>query len=411
MSDVAATISNMMNPFSTDQAGLVNISSGIELQNDAASSLLKAERLGEGQISEFCHNNLFLIIDDPDIFTKIKRNKLHTFSSKTVTVKNSKGQQITVKRNRDLFARLLVISKTREIDLKGLLSYSLSEYPLSISTTSGELVKTAKFKLFEILEGEAKNPVVDVENLRDGNALIVDTMAVLQVMKGKWKTFGEFADSVFAYLVILARQWKAVRLDFVVDRYPKESIKNAERTRRAIQGTQRVHIYNKDQNVPKQWKKYMSCGENKESLIAFLWKHWCTYCSAQMKRLEYMYVTSESKCYLLFPCVSQNECIQRQEVRALESDHEEADTRLLLHARHAADTQYTDIIVKSPDTDVFVLCIAKQKTIGKKLYLMTGTGNRFRLIDISAVSDALGEEMCSCLPGFHAFSGISSRFY
>ena len=31
-------------------------------------------------------------------------------------------------------------------------------------------------------------------------------MAVLQALKGKWKTFGEFADSIFHYLVKLARQ-------------------------------------------------------------------------------------------------------------------------------------------------------------------------------------------------------------
>lgn len=38
-------------------------------------------------------------------------------------------------------------------------------------------------------------------------------------------------------------------------------------------------------------------------------------------------------------------------------------------------------------------CTAMQKTMGKTLYLMTGVGNRFRLIDIAAVSDALGHEI------------------
>ena len=82
-------------------------------------------------------------------------------------------------------------------------------------------------------------------------------------MKGKWKAFGEFADAVVAHLVKLAGQWNATRLDFVADRYPEISIKNAERTRRAAQGVQRVHILNKDRCVPKQWKKYMSCGKNR----------------------------------------------------------------------------------------------------------------------------------------------------
>ena len=112
------------------------------------------------------------------------------------------------------------MSKSREIDLKDLLSYNLSDYPLSLATAAGGLVKTAKSKMFEILESTVVDSKVDPNNVGDRNALIVDAMAVLQAMKGKWKTFGEFADAVFAHLVKLAGQWNATRLDFVADRYP-----------------------------------------------------------------------------------------------------------------------------------------------------------------------------------------------
>ena len=240
----------MANPFNGDQVELVNISSGVEVGSDVADRILHAEELGENQFSEFCQTNLFT--DSPDIFSNIKKNKLRTFSSEKMMVKDSRGRQSTVKTNRNLFARLLVISKSREINLKELLSYSLSDYPLSIATVTGGLVKTTKAKMLHILEEAANNPVVDIANIGDGNALIVDAMAVLQALKGKWKTFGEFSDSIFDYLVKLARQYKANRLDFVADRYPAISIKNSERSKRATQGVQRVHILNKDQNIPKQ---------------------------------------------------------------------------------------------------------------------------------------------------------------
>ena len=393
----------MINPFNSDHDGLVNITSGVELPKQSVKSLLDAEKLGEGQFAAFCEDNL--LSEKPDIFTQIKRNKLMTFSSKTKTMTDKKGQTIAVKSTRNLFARLLVISKTREIDLKGLLSFSLSEFPLSIATASGDLVKTTKSKMFEILEKTAGSPVVEADSLQNRTALIVDAMAVVQAMKGKWRTFGEFADTLFSFLLSLVKQWKAVRLDFVADRYPSLSIKNVERAKRAAQGVQRVHIYNKDQTIPKQWKKYLSCGDNKESLAVFLCGHWSTYHSAQMKNLESFYVTSADKCYLLSPGLSQSDTVQRMEVAELRCDNEEADTRLLLHSTHAAEV-HAEIIIKSPDTDVFVLCTAMQKTIGKKLYLMTGNGNKFRVIDVAAVSDALGKELCASLPGFHAFSGI-----
>jgi hypothetical protein len=76
--------------------------------------------------------------------------------------------------------------------------------------------------MFEILEGMALNPVIDAKDIGEHNALIIDTMAVIQMMNGKWKTFAEFADSLFSHLVKLALQWKATRLDFVADRYPEE---------------------------------------------------------------------------------------------------------------------------------------------------------------------------------------------
>ena len=92
------------------------------------------------------------------------------------------------------------------------------------------------------------------------------------------------------------------------------------------------------------------------------------------------------------------------EVSQLQCDHEEADTRLLLHSKHSAKTHDT-IMVKKPDTDVFLLCIAMRRTIDKNVLVKTETSNRFRIIDISTILDALGHEICTCLPGFHAFSG------
>ena len=96
--------------------------------------------------------------------------------------------------------------------------------------------------------------------------------------------------------------------------------------------------------------------------------------------------------------------VLRQDVPDLQSDREEGNTRLLLHAKLAAET-HDCIIVKTPSTDVFILCIAMQKTIGKNLLLMTGTGNKFCFIDTPAVADALGADLCTCLLGFHNFTG------
>ena len=173
----------MIDPFEVDQQELLSLSSGAVLENDAANFLLNAEQIGEAQFTEFAQTNLF--VEKPDIFTPLKKNRLPTFSSgKKTMLKNSKGKEIAVKMNRNFFARLLIVAKSREIDMKEVLSYSLGIYPLSLATASGGLVKTAKHKLFHILESKGENDEVDIRE-RCNNALIVDAMAFLQAIKGK----------------------------------------------------------------------------------------------------------------------------------------------------------------------------------------------------------------------------------
>jgi hypothetical protein len=173
----------MANPFDVEQEELISLASGQVLETTAADRLLGAEQLGEEQFSKFMKNKIFS--EEPDIFAKLERNKLQTFLTGKKVVKNSKGKEASVKLNRNFFARLLVIAKNREIDLKEVLSYSLGSYPLSLATSTVGLVKTAKSKLLEIVESEAGNPAeVDIRSFQ-GNVLIVDAMAVLQILKGK----------------------------------------------------------------------------------------------------------------------------------------------------------------------------------------------------------------------------------
>ena len=183
------------------------------------------------------------------------------------------------------------------------------------------------------------------------------------------------------------------------------SIKNAERNRRAGTGVQKIRIFSKDQTVPKQWKKFLSCGEDKENLVEFLCQHWVTYKSFQFGCLSTMYVTSRDKCYVFSSNTSDEDNIVCSDCPELKSNHEEADTRMLLHAKLASYSHDTTLI-KSPDTDVFILSVAMLHSLGlKDLFMITGTGNKFRVIHINSISSALGEKLCLCLPGFHAFTG------
>ncbi|CAB4043452.1 Hypothetical predicted protein, partial [Paramuricea clavata] len=103
------------------------------------------------------------------------------------------------------------------------------------------------------------------------------------------------------------------------------------------------------------------------------------------------------------------ECYVR--VPELACDHEEADTRMLLHASHA--TRYINVLVRSPDTDVFVLLLHFSLTISAKLYFLTGVKDCTRILDMEYIAQQLGAEKCKALIGFHFFTGCdsTSSFY
>ena len=58
------------------------------------------------------------------------------------------GKEVTVRSDRDTFARLLIVQKTRGIQLQEALQYGLPSLPLSLSD-SFSLCKTAKSELFK----------------------------------------------------------------------------------------------------------------------------------------------------------------------------------------------------------------------------------------------------------------------
>ena len=89
-----------------------------------------------------------------------------------------------------MFNRLLIIGKSRDIDLEELLSYALSPVPMALGTTDGTPCKTVKAKLMHEFEKDVE-PLAPVPA---GSALIVDGMAFIHQINTMPSTFGQLAD-------------------------------------------------------------------------------------------------------------------------------------------------------------------------------------------------------------------------
>ena len=89
--------------------------------------------------------------------------------------------------------------------------------------------------------------------------------------------------------------------------------------------------------------------------------------------------------------------------------HEEADTRLLLHAADAVKKGHRKLCVCTVDTDVVVNAIAMFNQINPdELWLAFGAGSNFRYIPNHEVVSGMDPRNCVVLPVFHAFTGCDT---
>lgn len=89
--------------------------------------------------------------------------------------------------------------------------------------------------------------------------------------------------------------------------------------------------------------------------------------------------------------------------------HEEADTRLLLHANHASQEGHKRILIRTVDSDVVVLALSAFHSINvTELWVFFGVGKHKRYIPIHQLAENLGLQTCQALPFWHAFTGCDT---
>ena len=88
----------------------------------------------------------------------------------------------------------------------------------------------------------------------------------------------------------------------------------------------------------------------------------------------------------------------------LYSTHENADTRMFLHAQQAAP-ECKSVIIASEDTDVFVIALALHDSVDSNMYIKCRIKNRERYIDVTRVASVLGKKVSKALPALHSFTG------
>ncbi len=94
-------------------------------------------------------------------------------------------------------------------------------------------------------------------------------------------------------------------------------------------------------------------------------------------------------------------------------NHEEADTRIVVHLQHALLT-CNKVIVRTVDTDVLVILVGKFHDFHdvnpeSDVWVAFGMGRNFRFLSVNAISASLGVPRSRSLPVFHALTGCDTN--
>ena len=196
---------------------------------------------------------------------------------------------------------------------------------------------------------------------------IVDDMHLVHQVRREQNTFGEIASTILS--MALNDGLGSQRVDIVFDSYWDISIKNTEHKRRGNNPSPKLKDITPAQIV-RRWRSFLSNTENKANLIAILVREWQKPEFTICLKNKLLHVTVEDKCFMMTNSGS-------HEVPSLQSIQDEAVSRLLLHAVHAAQDRFSSIKITSEDTDVLVLCLHFQDQIqassSKSLVLNTDT--------------------------------------
>eukprot|EP00794_Sanderia_malayensis_P015391 gene15391-biopygen12814 len=219
-----------------------------------------------------------------------------------------------LKEDRQAFG--LIIAKASS--LEEAFEYPISSVPLSIATPDATLRQSEKASLRNFLINDSS---AFTDQLPKNAHWLVDGMAAVRSLKPK-ETYSEWIKS-FITLTTHAKIADARSLGIINDTDKECSIKCGTRQNRGSAG-QRVQLEGFKQHMlqGEKWQEFFHSGENKNALISLM---------------SNFLVSEEGRNHLNLPTVvtSEERTIKIKDGQVIEMfncNHEEADTRLILHA-------------------------------------------------------------------------------
>lgn len=416
MQGLGQTIEEFCNPFGNNApTSLVNLATGRAATKVTEQYLLQTMKRGQTEREKFREE---WNKDSTRFLRPLKRLRVNNFAAEIENKKKKKTQGLhnvisSAESLRDTFIRIIIVlSENTSFDLRHVIKYPITLYPLSLAHADGAHLKTAKSTLLNKLEDFQTDVLTDLPmdcaRVYDGGLLIHSVLSLVNV----GATFGSIARTVLSTVC----SGSGSEVHVCLDKYVENSIKDSERQ---LRGT--VHtiytISGPDQSVRQKGQTLLSSSSFKNELGKFLLREWKKDHYWSLLNGKTLYASHGGVCYKYTP--NENQHILVSSPAHLQANHEEADTLIAFHLENITSNA---VLIRASDTDVLVILIGilGRKTLEKRnrstVIMDCGRDNSRRYINVNNIVNVLEERkpgLSRALPGYHAFTGcdFTSSFY
>ena len=387
----------IVNPYGETGSHLVTLDTGEYMDPEISKCLQELPTTGRAMYAKFKKER----IEDctTPVSDVIPKASLYTFlQPPPANLNKGPNKLASCKASAAVVTQMFVSLQARpDSDMNDFFKHENSRDPPSLSN-SGQLRAGTKSQIVGCLPGvpaRGKNSAV-----KDASVIILDMPAVVHIVKPqRSNVFGEYAGMHLIPFMENQMSTCTTRIDAVWDRYPEHSLKNQTRAKRLGETVARRTRISDKVPIPKgkDWQTFLKVSENKDELFQFL--------------SDALVSATSLSSYCLFTTkgelVVSNRSIDLSDISP--SDHEEADSRMMLHLHHAVMDGHRKAFLRTVDSDVVVLSVHLFPTLQSlgllELWIGFGSGKAYIDIPIHEVSLQLGPDKCKALPFFAAFTG------
>ena len=148
---VKQVIESWVNPFLPSE-DMSSLASGYIAGEVTKKDMLKARDTGNTALQNFCRERI--VTTEVDFFKPLPKHKLGVME-----ISHPGKKENAAVADANLFARMLVVAQTRNLDLRSVLTHELNPIPWSLATSDGGLRKNTKSTITSLIEDGSGVPI------------------------------------------------------------------------------------------------------------------------------------------------------------------------------------------------------------------------------------------------------------